>query len=83
MQTEISDCSYLVDSYFPGRDATDREPHYVLDESQWETLTCESFLDTAQTSLLGRLVWIPDLPFVPDRLRRKWGQYCLLRQRSV
>lgn len=82
-QTDLSQCSFLVDSYFPGREATELEPHYVLDETQWETLSCESFLDTSQTGLLGRLIWIPELPFIPEQLQRKWGRYCLLQRRAI
>ncbi|KAJ6116923.1 GPI mannosyltransferase [Penicillium capsulatum] len=80
--TDISECTYLVDSYFPNREATELEPHYVLDEANWEPLSCASFLDTAQTGLLGRLIWVPDFPFIPEQFQRKWGQYCLL-QRQV
>ncbi|BCR86545.1 dolichyl-P-Man:Man(6)GlcNAc(2)-PP-dolichol alpha-1,2-mannosyltransferase [Aspergillus chevalieri] len=79
---DISQCSYLVDSYFSGREATELEPHYVDDESQWKKLSCREFLDTSQTGLLGRLIWIPDLPIIPDRFRRHWGQYCLLKRRG-
>ncbi|KAI9370811.1 Alg9-like mannosyltransferase family-domain-containing protein [Aspergillus egyptiacus] len=78
--TEISQCTFLVDSYFPGRDTTELEPNYIQDETRWEVLTCKEFLDASQTELLGRLIWIPDLPFIPDRFRRKWGEHCLLRQ---
>ncbi|KXG50707.1 GPI mannosyltransferase [Penicillium griseofulvum] len=46
---DISQCSFLVDSYFPGHDATELEPHYLLDKAQWETLSCASFLDASQT----------------------------------
>ncbi|OOQ90353.1 alpha-1,2-mannosyltransferase [Penicillium brasilianum] len=79
---DISQCSYLVDSYFPSHEATEMEPHYVQDESQWESLSCERFLDASQTGLIGRLIWVPDLPFVPEQLRRKYGQYCLLQRRG-
>ncbi|KAF9890314.1 mannosyltransferase [Aspergillus nanangensis] len=79
---DVSECSFLVDSSFSGRATTDLEPDYVHDEAQWEALACESFLDASQTSLLGRLIWIPDLPMVPDRFRRHWGEYCLLRRRK-
>ncbi|KAH1854539.1 hypothetical protein KXX54_005325 [Aspergillus fumigatus] len=53
---DISQCSYLVDSSFPGRAATELEPDYVLDESEWETITCKGFLDASQSSALE---WIP------------------------
>ncbi|KAJ5294962.1 hypothetical protein N7508_009783 [Penicillium antarcticum] len=79
---DISQCSFLVDTYFPGHAATELEPNYILDKDKWETLSCSSFLDASQTGLLGRLIWIPDFPIIPDRFRRKWGQYCLL-QRSA
>ncbi|KAH8426317.1 dolichyl-P-Man:Man(6)GlcNAc(2)-PP-dolichol alpha-1,2-mannosyltransferase [Aspergillus melleus] len=79
---DISQCSFLVDSSFPGQSTTEREPDYVHDESRWERLSCKDFLDTSQTGLLGRLVWIPDFPLIPDQFRRHWGQYCLLRRRS-
>ncbi|KAL4909636.1 hypothetical protein BDW74DRAFT_165072 [Aspergillus multicolor] len=81
--TDISQCSFLVDSHFPGREATALEPNYIQNEAQWEEMSCASFLDASHTGLLGRLVWVPDLPIIPDRFRRKWGQYCLLRRRTV
>ncbi|PYH99717.1 hypothetical protein BO71DRAFT_446418 [Aspergillus ellipticus CBS 707.79] len=70
---DISQCSFLVDSEFPSRETTALEPDYVHDEAQWETLACHSFLDASQTGLLGRLIWTPGLPVVPEALRRKWG----------
>ncbi|BDD64327.1 hypothetical protein MAP00_009155 [Monascus purpureus] len=79
---DISQCSFLVDSYFPASVATEREPHYVLDELHWEKVSCRKFLDASRTGLLGRLIWIPDLPIIPDRFHRKWGEYCLLRKRE-
>jgi alpha-1,2-mannosyltransferase len=82
IQVDISQCSFLVDSYFPGHAATELEPNYLLDKENWKTLSCASFLDASQTGLLGRLIWIPDFPIIPDHFRRKWGQYCLL-QRST
>ncbi|KAL2006703.1 hypothetical protein VTN00DRAFT_9371 [Thermoascus crustaceus] len=80
--TDISQCSFLVDSYFPGSMPSDLEPDYIHDEENWEKLSCRSFLDASRTSLLGRVVWIPDLPFLPDRYRRKWGEYCLLKRQN-
>ncbi|KAL2869347.1 uncharacterized protein BJX67DRAFT_387020 [Aspergillus lucknowensis] len=73
--TDLSQCSFLVDSYFPGREATELEPNYIEDDAQWEEISCEAFLDAGETSLLGRLIWIPDLPIIPGRFRRKWGQH--------
>ncbi|KAL4876260.1 hypothetical protein BJY04DRAFT_231730 [Aspergillus karnatakaensis] len=80
--TDISQCSFLVDSYFADREATNLEPNYIQDEAEWEQITCKSFLDVSQTNLLGRLIWIPDLTIIPERFRRKWGHYCLLRRRK-
>lgn len=57
------------------------EPDYIADTEHWEKLKCEPFLDVARTHLLGRLFWVPDLPFVPEKLRRKWGEYCLLQRK--
>jgi alpha-1,2-mannosyltransferase len=45
-------------------------------------LKCVPFMDASQTHVLGRLMWIPDLPFVPDVLRRKWGDNCLLQRKG-
>ncbi|KAJ9199287.1 CAZyme family GT22 [Paecilomyces variotii] len=81
--TDISKCSFLVDSYFPGSTASELEPNYILDEATWEPLSCKSFLDTSQTPTLGRTIWIPDFPFIPARYRRHWGRYCLLKRRDV
>ncbi|KAF2746972.1 glycosyltransferase family 22 protein [Sporormia fimetaria CBS 119925] len=78
--TNIEDCTYLVDSRSKNTKPSRLEPDYIADDNEWETLSCKPFLDP-DTSLLGRLIWIPDLPFVPDRYRRKWGEYCLLRRR--
>ncbi|KAE8155702.1 Alg9-like mannosyltransferase family-domain-containing protein [Aspergillus tamarii] len=79
---DISQCSFLVDSYFPSHDATELEPDYIHNESQWEVMSCKHFLDASQTGLIGRLIWVPDLPGLPDQFQRKWGQYCLLQRRD-
>jgi alpha-1,2-mannosyltransferase len=81
--TEIEHCNFLVDSRLPGSPSTTLEPDYIADQQHWETLKCVTFLDTSQTHILGRLFWIPDLPFIPERFRRKWGDYCLLQQRDT
>ncbi|KAI9809462.1 MAG: mannosyltransferase [Pycnora praestabilis] len=80
--TDISHCSFLVDSYFPGSNASQLEPHHVVDKEHWEEILCSRFLDASRTSLLGRTLWFPDSDLVPEQLRRKWGQYCLLRRRT-
>ena len=81
-QTDIEHCTFLVDSYFPGTRPSEHEPSYILDTDTWDRLSCERFLDTLQTSSVGRLLWLPDWPIIPERHRRKWGQYCLLRRRN-
>lgn len=80
--TDIDQCSFLVDSRLPSAVSTPLEPDYISDSSHWEELTCVPFLDASQTHFLGRLLFVPDLPFVPERLRRKWGDYCLLRRKD-
>ncbi|KAF1832426.1 hypothetical protein BDW02DRAFT_554848 [Decorospora gaudefroyi] len=76
---DVDQCDFMVDSRLPGTSPTALEPDYIADTVHWETLKCVPFLDVSQTHILGRLVWIPDLPFIPDRLRRKWGAYSILR----
>ncbi|KAH8698593.1 Alg9-like mannosyltransferase family-domain-containing protein [Talaromyces proteolyticus] len=70
---DISQCAFLVDSYFPSAPLTDLEPDYINDTENWEKVSCKKFLDVPRTSILGRVAWIPDLPFVPERYRRQWG----------
>lgn len=57
------------------------EPAHVNDTRAWEHIHCEPFLDAGSTHTLGRLIWLPNLPAIPDKFRRQWGQYCLLRRR--
>ena len=79
---DVSHCTFLVDSYFSGMQATKYEPLYVLDDENWEKVKCEPFLDAVKTSLIARTLWIPDLPVIPERFRRHWGEHCLLRRRT-
>lgn len=80
----IRQCSFLVDTQYPER--TDplppKEPDYVADTDNWQVVKCEPFLDAASTHVLARVLWVPDLPFVPDKFRRRWGQHCLLRKKQ-
>ncbi|KAI9857459.1 MAG: mannosyltransferase [Trichoglossum hirsutum] len=80
--TSLSQCSFLVDSYFPGSEASDLEPHYILDTANWQELSCSQFLDASRTSLLGRTLWLPDSSLIPERFRRQYGRYCLLRRKK-
>jgi alpha-1,2-mannosyltransferase len=79
--TNVDHCTFLVDSRLPSASPTALEPSYISDSTHWEKLKCESFLDASQTHLVGRLLYIPDLPFVPGKFRRKWGDYCLLQRK--
>jgi alpha-1,2-mannosyltransferase len=54
----------------------------MSDEKTWEKVTCQSFLDASSTSTIGRLIWVPDWPFIPARFRRTWGEHCLLRRKD-
>ncbi|KAF2787079.1 glycosyltransferase family 22 protein [Melanomma pulvis-pyrius CBS 109.77] len=79
---DIKHCKFLVDSRFRSVPSTPLEPDYISDIETWETLSCTRFLDSNDTGIVGRLLWIPDWPIIPNRFRRKWGQYCLLRRRD-
>jgi alpha-1,2-mannosyltransferase len=81
--TDVHHCTYLVESYMPGTEATEHEPLYILDHDNWEKVSCAPFLDTSRTGLAARTIWIPDLSIIPAKHRRHWGEYCLLRQRST
>lgn len=82
LQVSIEHCEFLVDSSLLGVAPTALEPDYMADTEHWDKLKCEPFLDVTQTHILSRLLWVPDLPFVPERYRRKWGQYCLLQRKT-
>jgi alpha-1,2-mannosyltransferase len=80
--TDIGHCTFFVDSRLPSASPTALEPDYISDSAHWEKMKCVSFLDASQTHLLGRLLFVPDLPFIPEKFRRRWGDYCLLRRRA-
>ncbi|KNG44374.1 glycosyltransferase family 22 protein [Stemphylium lycopersici] len=75
-------CDFLVDSRLPGTQSTKLEPDYISDTKNWETLQCLPFLDASQTHFISRLLWLPDLPFIPANFQRKWGEYCLLQRKE-
>ena len=79
---DVWHCSFLVDSYMPGMEATKHEPLYVRDDEHWEKVACAPFLDASKTGVLARTIWIPNLSFIPSRYRRHWGEHCLLRRRN-
>lgn len=77
----LEQCNFLVDSHLPSGAPTAVEPNYMADKKTWEKLSCASFLDASRSSVIGRILWIPDWPFIPQRFRRVWGKYCLLRRK--
>lgn len=80
--TDIKHCQFLVDSSFPDAPWTSLEPDYISDTYNWEKVSCAAFLDAGRTPVVSRLLWVPDWSFIPDRYKRKWGQYCLLRRKN-
>lgn len=81
---EVRMCSFLVDTQYPERKqaVTAREPDYIADKKNWEVVKCEPFLDAANTHLLARIFWVPDVEFIPDKFKRKWGRHCLLQRKK-
>ncbi|THY43955.1 hypothetical protein D6C77_07041 [Aureobasidium pullulans] len=80
--TQLSHCSFMVDSSFPSSEPSPLEPDYISQTDTWEKLTCEPFLDASKTGTIGRIGWVPDWDFIPSKYRRHWGEYCLLRRRK-
>ena len=83
LKIDVGLCTFMVDSIFSGSENSMLEPNYIVDERNWEQIQCHKFLDSSQTHLLGRIIWIPDWEVVPAKFRRQWGRYCLLRRRSA
>ncbi|KAH8783721.1 glycosyltransferase family 22 protein [Hyaloscypha finlandica] len=79
--TEIRACNFLVDTYYPDSEPTELEPHYILDTEHWDKVACTPFLDASRTHTLARTIWLPSMPFIPERFQRKWGEHCLLRKK--
>ena len=80
--TDVKHCTYLVDSNLPSTGITKLEPNHIADEQHWERIKCLPFLDAASTGIVGRLGWIPDLPFIPKKYKRVYGEYCLLKRKK-
>lgn len=89
---KLHDCSFLIDTYYPKNIPSILEPHYLLDHDNWSEISCADFLDSSETSLLGRMLWLPNSPsFIPGQLRniwnkwvaRKWAKHCLLKYNHV
>lgn len=79
----IRSCMFMVDTQYPLHTSPPppREPDYIADEDKWEVVHCIPFLDIANTHVLSRILYIPDLSIIPERYRRKWGRHCLLKQK--
>ncbi|KOS22943.1 hypothetical protein ESCO_003996 [Escovopsis weberi] len=77
-------CSFLVDTWYPARSGAlpPMEPDYIADAENWDIVKCVPFLDAAETHLLARTLWVPDLDVVPEKFRRNWGQHCLLQRKA-
>ncbi|KAK5119524.1 hypothetical protein LTR85_007624 [Meristemomyces frigidus] len=80
--TDVKHCNFLVDSQLPSTQTTSLEPNYMSDTTTWEKVQCLPFLDAASTGAVGRLGCVPDLPFIPDKYKRTYGEYCLLKRRK-
>ncbi|TKA74084.1 hypothetical protein B0A55_05225 [Friedmanniomyces simplex] len=82
--TELKRCDYVVDWQGPSTEVTGLEFNFMEDETTWERVVCEKFLDAAATGVLGRMLWVPDLPgVVPAKMGRVWGRYCLLKRKKM
>ncbi|KAF1984343.1 glycosyltransferase family 22 protein [Aulographum hederae CBS 113979] len=73
--TDVAHCTFMIDSQFPDSSPSPLEPNYINDSSNWEVIKCSPFLDPARTGIVGRTLWVPDSPLIPDKFRRKWGEY--------
>lgn len=81
---DLQACDFLVDTQYPHRSDTlpPNEPDYIADTQSWDVVKCEAFLDAANTHILARALWVPDLAVVPEKFRRKWGRHCLLQRKK-
>lgn len=81
--THENHCTFFVDSHLPGVSPTVYEPNRVDDSATWQQIRCEPFLDASSTGLIPRLMWVPDWDIIPNRFKRQWGRYCLLKHRHM
>ncbi|ORX48881.1 hypothetical protein DM01DRAFT_1385425 [Hesseltinella vesiculosa] len=76
VSANVSNCDYIIDSYFPSQETSVVEPAYVQDTKVWERLFCNPFLDASASPPLTRAFWFPgDMGLV-------WGEYCLLKRKE-
>lgn len=78
-------CSFLVDTQYPLRiePLPPSEPDYIADKDAWDIVQCEPFLDAANTHILARTLWVPELDVIPEKYKRKWGRHCLLQRKKA
>lgn len=77
---DIDSCSFLVDTYYPGSQASALEPNYLLESDKWEEVLCQPLLDASRTHIFSRTIWLPN--FIPGKFRRQWGKHCLLTKKK-
>ncbi|KIP10081.1 glycosyltransferase family 22 protein [Phlebiopsis gigantea 11061_1 CR5-6] len=77
---DVDACDYLMDSDFPLHPvSTALEPRYVVDNSTWERVYCDPFLDARHSPILTRALWTP----VPQwQELNSFGEICLLKHRE-
>lgn len=80
VQVDVNTCDYLIDLDYPLHPrSSSLEPRYSADESTWERLTCQKFLDTKHSSLLSRALWLPGSWW---QRSNSFGEHCLLRHKK-
>jgi alpha-1,2-mannosyltransferase len=80
--TDIKRCNFLVDAQLPSTGISKLEPNYIADEEHWQKIKCLPFLDAVSSGAVGRLGWLPNLPFLPGPFKRVYGEYCLLKRKE-
>ncbi|KAI9512479.1 asparagine-linked glycosylation 9 protein isoform a [Russula earlei] len=77
---DVTSCDYVVDLDFPHDPIESmHEPRYILDDRTWERVTCLPFLDARHSSRLTRAFWLPGHMW---QSRNRFGEYCLLRNKT-
>lgn len=77
---DVDTCDYLMDSDFPLYPVwTALEPRYAMDNSTWERVYCDPFLDARHSPIMTRALWLP----VPQwQELNSFGEMCLLKHRE-
>ncbi|KAK9324982.1 Alg9-like mannosyltransferase family-domain-containing protein [Lipomyces orientalis] len=82
----VDECDYLVDSNFTTSDQEGTfEKQFITDVKNWEIVRCAPFLDSERSSLLARVIKLPDfvemmIPPEATYFHREWTSYCLLKR---